>query len=104
MLRKYTFVDEQLRRHGAAIGHAAGSRLRHRRCTRMEFARRGWTVTGVDLSPEMIRRAEARALGSDAGRLRFRQGDVSETGPERDFDAVVSLFHVASYQTSPAKG
>ena len=68
----------------------------------VEFARKGWTVTGIDLSPDMIRRADARRSGA-AGRLRFRQGDVSEIGPERDFDAAVSLFHVASYQTSPAK-
>jgi SAM-dependent methyltransferase len=67
-----------------------------------EFARRGWTVTGIDLSADMIRRAEAQS-GSDTQRVRFRRGDVCEAGPERDFDAVVSLFHVASYQTSRAK-
>ena len=96
-----SFVDEQLRRHGAGtatlldLGCGTGVHA-------AEFARKGWTVTGIDLSPDMIRRADARRSGA-AGRLRFRQGDVSEIGPERDFDAAVSLFHVASYQTSPAK-
>ena len=96
-----SFVDEQLRRHGAGTGTlldlGCGTGVHA-----VEFARKGWTVTGIDLSPDMIRRADARRSGA-AGRLRFRQGDVSEIGPERDFDAVVSLFHVASYQTSPAK-
>ena len=82
-----SFVDEQLRRHGAGTGTlldlGCGTGVHA-----VEFARKGWTVTGIDLS---------------AGGLRVRQGDVSEIGPEREFDAAVSLFHVASYQTSPAK-
>jgi len=65
----------------------------------IEFARKGWMVTGIDMSKHMIRRAEARLL-KDAQPVRFRQGNVCETGPERDFDAVVALFHVASYQTT----
>jgi SAM-dependent methyltransferase len=94
-----SFVEQQLRRHGAALGslldlgcgtgvHAA------------EFARNGWRVAGIDLSQDMIRRAEAR-LSKTPGDVKFRQGNVCEAGPERDFDAVVSLFHVASYLTSP---
>ncbi|TFW61107.1 class I SAM-dependent methyltransferase [Bradyrhizobium sp. MOS001] len=63
----------------------------------IEFARRGWNVAGVDLSADMIARANARA--AQAGlRIPFRQGDACEAGPEHDCDAVVSLFHVASYQ------
>jgi SAM-dependent methyltransferase len=92
-----TFVEEQLRRHGAASGKlldlGCGTGVHA-----MEFARRGWSVTGIDLSEDMIRRAKAR-LSNDPQRIVFRQGDVCEAGPERDFDAVVSLFHVASYQT-----
>ena len=93
-----TFIDEQLRRHGATSGSlldlGCGTGVHA-----YEFARRGWTVTGVDLSADMICRAEARG-GSDTQRVRFRRGDICEAGPERDFDAIVSLFHVASYQTS----
>ncbi|MFL5238547.1 MAG: class I SAM-dependent DNA methyltransferase [Rhizomicrobium sp.] len=96
-----SFVDNQLRRHGAwpgallDLGCGTGVHA-------LEFARRGWNVTGIDLSPEMIRRADARRSNA-AGRVQFRRGDVCATGPERDFDAAVSLFHVASYQTSRAK-
>lgn len=95
------FVEQQLERHGVKSGklldlgcgtgvHAA------------EFSRRGWDVTGVDLSADMIRRAETQLSNSPQLQIRFRQGDVRESGPERDFDAVISLFHVASYQTSQA--
>jgi len=93
------FVDERLRAHGARVG-----RLLDLGCGTgvhaLEFARRGWTVTGIDLSEAMIRRAQASK--GDAT-VSFRQGDACEAGPERDFDAVVSLFHVASYQTSQAR-
>jgi SAM-dependent methyltransferase len=95
------FVEGQLRRNGARsetlldLGCGTGMHA-------IEFARNGWTVTGIDLSEEMIRRAEAR-LTKDALPVRFRQGDACQAGPERDFDAIVSLFHVASYQTSRTK-
>jgi SAM-dependent methyltransferase len=93
-----SFVEQQLHRHGARSGTlldlGCGTGVHA-----IEFARRGWMVTGIDLSKDMIRRAEARLL-KDAQPVRFRQANVCETGPERDFDAVVSLFHVASYQTS----
>ena len=54
-----SFVDEQLRRHGAGTGTlldlGCGTGVHA-----VEFARKGWTVTGIDLSPDMIRRADAR--------------------------------------------
>jgi SAM-dependent methyltransferase len=96
-----SFVDGQLRCHGTKSGAlldlGCGTGVHA-----MEFARAGWTVTGIDLSPDMVRRAEARC-STNAGQVRFRQGDICEVGPERDFDAAVSLFHVASYQTSRAR-
>jgi SAM-dependent methyltransferase len=95
------FVEQQLRRHGASSGTlldlGCGTGVHA-----LEFARNGWHVTGIDLSADMIRRAEARQL-DEACHVKFRQGDVCATGPERNFDVAVSLFHVASYQTSPAK-
>lgn len=96
-----SFVEEQLRRHGAKAGAlldlGCGTGVHA-----MMFARKGWRVTGVDLSADMIRRAEMR-LAEDPQLVTFRHGDVCETGPERDFDAATSLFHVASYQTSSSK-
>jgi SAM-dependent methyltransferase len=95
------FVGDQLRRHGTKSGKlldlGCGTGVHA-----IEFARRGWAVTGIDLSEDMVRRAEAR-LSKHAQPVRFRQGDACQAGPERDFDAVVSLFHVASYQTSRTK-
>lgn len=70
----------------------------------IEFARRGWRIHGIDLSAEMVRRAEARRLESaiEAERMIFESADVRNFRSPRHFDAVVSLFHVMSYQTSNA--
>jgi SAM-dependent methyltransferase len=95
------FVAQRLRDCGIASG-----RLLDLGCGTgvhaIEFARRGWDVVGVDLSEEMIAKARARA-SKEAAHAAFRQGDACESGPERDFDAVVSLFHVASYQPDRTK-
>ena len=69
------------------------------------FAEAGLQVRGVDLSPAMVGRAQARraALAPEvAQRLAFECADARSFRAERTFDAVVSLFHVASYQTSLA--
>lgn len=96
-----SFVDRQLRLHGAKSGAlldlGCGTGVHA-----VQFARMGWQVTGVDLSAAMVRRAEERC-SRDGLPAHFRQGDVCKIGPERNFDIVVSLFHVASYQTSRSK-
>ncbi|MET4387998.1 SAM-dependent methyltransferase [Bradyrhizobium sp. F1.4.3] len=90
------FVETRLRNHGVASGKVldlgCGTGLHA-----IEFARRGWSVAGIDLSHEMIARAKSRAEQAGLG-IPFRQGDACDAGPEHGFDAVVSLFHVASYQ------
>lgn len=65
------------------------------------LARAGFEVTGVDLSPAMIERANVRAAGwgSDGPPPRFRVGDLRDYRHPQPVDAVVSLFHVMSYQT-----
>jgi SAM-dependent methyltransferase len=68
-----------------------------------ELARRGYEVTGVDMSEGMLESAEARRseLPSDvASRMSFVHGDARTFRTGRKFDAVISLFHVMSYQTS----
>ncbi|MBW7961149.1 class I SAM-dependent methyltransferase [Bradyrhizobium sp. BR 10261] len=93
-----SFVEARLHDHGTSSGKlldiGCGTGLHA-----LAFAQRGWNVTGIDLSDEMIASAKARAAQAGLP-IQFRQGDVREAGPERDYDAVVSLFHVASYQTS----
>lgn len=66
------------------------------------LAARGWHVHGIDMSAEMVRRAlDRRAAAGDAGRrLLFEQADLRNYRVGRSFDAVISLFHVMSYQTT----
>ncbi|BCS55960.1 class I SAM-dependent methyltransferase [Geobacter sp. SVR] len=62
------------------------------------LAKHGYTVTGVDLSAEMLSLATASAI--DDGALEYIRGDVRTITLGRQFDVVVSLFHVMSYQTA----
>lgn len=80
------------------LGSGTGAHAEH-------LARMGYTVHGIDLSAEMLGRAAARkaALPTDiARRLRFGAGDVRSARMGETYDAVISLFHVISYQTSDA--
>jgi SAM-dependent methyltransferase len=65
------------------------------------LAEGGVSVYGVDRSAPMLERAVERreSLPPDvASRLAFSSGDVRDVRLERTFDAVISLFHVVSYQ------
>lgn len=60
------------------------------------LAERGYHVTGIDRSEEMIGIAdENRNDNSD-----FHVMDITHFELDTRFDVVISLFHVASYQTS----
>lgn len=65
---------------------------RHDRC----LAEKGYAVTGVDFSEEMLRAARDSAVAGTA--LDYHNGDVRSIRLGKTFDAVVSLFHVMSYQ------
>lgn len=65
----------------------------------------GFQVHGVDLSADMLKRAHERCRAQSAElqqRLDFALGDARTYRADRHFDAVVSLFHVFSYQTTNA--
>lgn len=67
------------------------------------LAEAGFDVTGIDLSPGMLARAAERRAALPAslqGRVDFRPGDARLVRLDRRFDAVISLFHVASYQAA----
>jgi SAM-dependent methyltransferase len=67
------------------------------------LARLGFDIVGVDMSEGMLESAETRRAELDedlAARLRFVHGDARSVRLGQKFDAVVSLFHVMSYQTS----
>lgn len=61
------------------------------------LAQRGWTVTGVDISPGAI--ADARSAARDAGLSTVLDvADITEWQPASSFDLVVSTFAL------PARG
>ena len=68
-----------------------------------ELAKLGFRVTGIDMSDGMLAAAEARrtSLAPElAEMLEFSLGDARTARIPKKFDAVISLFHVMSYQTS----
>lgn len=68
---------------------------RHDRC----FVNKGYRVTGIDKSPEMVRIARA-AAASDNNKPEFRICDSTRFNLDKRFDIAVALFHVMSYQVS----
>ena len=58
------------------------------------LAKRGYEVTGIERSAEMVAQAETVSGFS------CQQGDICTVQLEQTFDAVLSLFHVVSYQTT----
>jgi len=61
------------------------------------FVAAGCAVCGVDRSPGMVETAAERLRGMDAAR--FEVGDATNLDLGQQFDLVVALFHVLSYQT-----
>lgn len=68
----------------------------------VELARLGYRLHGIDSSAAMIAQAEARRPECLAGQFVLRLGDVRTARLDMKFDAVISLFHVVSYQTTNA--
>ena len=72
------------------------------------LAGKGYSITGVDMSEEMLDIANSQlsslnvqrgSLSSHSSSLNFLQGDIRTVRFDKTFDVVVSLFHVVSYQT-----
>ncbi|WP_277640129.1 class I SAM-dependent DNA methyltransferase [Wolinella succinogenes] len=63
------------------------------------FCDKGYVVHGVDLSEDMLKVAETRRSGKE-DKLSFSHSHISDLALNEKFDAVVSLFHVMSYQNS----
>ena len=94
------YVDGLIRRYrpGARdileLGCGTGSHAR-------QLAGLGYAITGIDRSAEMVRRAMQHPVSAELqDRISFAQGDLRSFRSPRDFDAVLALFHVMSYQTS----
>jgi SAM-dependent methyltransferase len=65
------------------------------------LASKGFHVHGIERSREMVEMAQSVAgRASDSGSFCCNVGDAREVRLERNFDAVIALFHVVSYQTT----
>jgi SAM-dependent methyltransferase len=62
----------------------------------IELARRGYDVTGVDLSPFLLKVAEERAW-ADGIRVRWLAGDMRQAIAGERFDVVLNLFTSLGY-------
>ncbi|MDF1594000.1 MAG: class I SAM-dependent methyltransferase [Desulfobacterales bacterium] len=98
------YVASHIRKHapGATrileLGCGTGAHAAH-------LAQIGFTVHGVDSSAVMLARASARKANlpaAEAERLTFAGGDARTLRSGETYDAVISLFHVMSYQTTNA--
>lgn len=86
------YVRGLLQRHGVASGSLLefGSGTgKHGKL----LAGMGYDVVGIERSADMVARS------TPAKGFECRQGDIREVQLGRRFDAVLSLFHVVSYQT-----
>lgn len=67
------------------------------------LAQRGYQVSGVDFSEEMLARAKAKADDMLAsGEISFAQGDIRNIDLGRKFDAALMMFAVLGYQYNNA--
>lgn len=83
LLKQYQVGGQDLLEFGSGTG-------KHGRL----LAERGYHVTGIERSAEMV------ALVNQNERFKCRQGDICTIQLGRTYDAVLSLFHVVSYQVS----
>lgn len=63
------------------------------------LSEKGYFLYGIDRSEEMVQRAERRCVGRE-DKLTFDCADILSLQLGKKFDAVVSLFHVMSYQVT----
>ncbi len=61
------------------------------------LALRGYKVTGVDISPYMLRKAEEKTKKLLLN-ITLKKGDIRKIKLREKFDAVISMFAVMSYQ------
>ncbi len=64
---------------------------KHDRCLK----RLGYDIHGIDMSEEMVK----EAINADS-EIEYEVADIREYIPKKKYDAVVSLFHVMSYQNT----
>jgi SAM-dependent methyltransferase len=92
-------VEQMIQRHGVGtvgrildLGCGTGGHA-------ILLAARGYDVTAVDRSAEMLRHARAKG-GQTGANVRWIEGDARSVEIGDRFDAVLLMFAVLSYQTS----
>lgn len=91
------FIDAVLGEHGLGTGATVLDLGSGTGGHDILLARRGFEVTGVDRSAEMVARARNKARDSGVA-VDSVVGDVRDIELGRTFDAVVSMFAVVCYQ------
>lgn len=63
---------------------------------------KGFTVQGIERSPEMLARSQTlgESIDRPSDRLTFSQGDIRQIRLGKQFDVAIALFHVISYQAT----
>lgn len=65
----------------------------------LELSRLGYKCTGIDMSSLMIKIAQENAA-AEKMKINLSVADIRTFEPDEKYDAVISLFHVMSYQNS----
>jgi SAM-dependent methyltransferase len=96
-------IEEIFRRHAGGqistildLGCGTGNHT-------MPLAHRGYKVTGVDRSSEMVRHAKIKLQSQTSppqGHPQFLEGDVRSLKLDRQFDVVLMMFAVLGYQVT----
>lgn len=65
----------------------------------IEFAKMGYSVTGIDLSSQMIEVAKSNTCHGQYN-IEYEVADIRNYDVRKSYDVVTALFHVMSYQNS----
>lgn len=91
-------IDKLLKRYGtnikSVINYGCGTGKHD-----MELMKMGYQCTGIDMSPLMIDIARDNASEENLP-IDFSVADIRVFESQKNYDAVISLFHVMSYQNS----
>jgi ubiquinone/menaquinone biosynthesis C-methylase UbiE len=66
----------------------------------LQFARRGCTVTGIDLSPPMLQQAQRKCAQADLD-VRFLQANMADFDMRPEFDYAICLYDSLNYILEP---
>lgn len=91
LIRKFHPAARSILEFGSGTGIHAGL-----------LFKKGFMVHGVERSKEMLTRSLAMTekMNAEPDQLAFSPGDIRDIRLNKHFDAVISLFHVISYQTT----